>query len=390
MGEWNSEPIPVLKIRRRRSTIDEDSAKRKKKIKHIYEVESPPSSSSSVKDLFIPIGLFSPCITPFSTPITPGKSSKIFNFDDDDLNEQDVNETNPALQKTIIGTSREPGCSSDDEPIMKYEELVKILDVHVVVPPPSVGSPLSDQEVIITKETCDAHTQTEPSEFGTMSIPTIQEKTPKSEPTCSQYDRECFFLPYQPRKISGTSLGQHIIYHKYYQAIEVIKFDKSKEDKKMFPTKWLFITCLYWNEFRSEKVLARIGGKGNRMSSYDGVIVFIEVQDNGTIWATRNGTTVIIKYPDGSTGDLFQCNSSQVVRRTSGGTKYCVPTEDIAPDCPYWHNLVDKLEFKKTNKGFSKIVHSPDDDVSCMVCAEANGQIDVQRNNVRVRIRQGV
>lgn len=426
MGDRDPQPpLPVLKIRRRRKAIDENPDK-KRKSKPVYEVESPPGPSSPAQELVIPISILSP-------PITPGKPLQIFNFLKDDAEEQ--------------VSFRGPDESSDDEPLIRHKEPIDILNVEVVVPPPKTWS-TSNGGVIVVRQTCDAptqtesgpvmldnqtqtaretcehHTQTEPSlemicrqsrnastqtelwpetcssysqttpeipttsTYGAMTMPTSQEKTTELEPTGSQYDVPFLFKPYQPRRIAETSLGQHVIFHKYYEAIEIISFNKKDEEPGIFPTKWLFITCLYWDEFRSERVLARIGRKGNWPSSYDNVTCDIEVQDNGAIWATRNGTTVVIRYPDGSTGDIFQCNPSPVVKRTQGGAKNCVPTEDIALDCPYWHNVVDKLKFK-SRKGFSKIVGSPDDGVSCMVCVEENGQIDVQRNNVRVRIRVG-
>lgn len=195
------------------------------------------------------------------------------------------------------------------------------------------------------------------------------------------------FHPYEPRRIVGSKVGRHLTFYKYYEAIEIVGVGQGFK-ARVFPTEWIPITSKYWNEFRESRILQRIGGNGRWFSSYDDQSVLIQVQQNGTIWATRNQVTVIISYPDGSAGDIYQYPELEIIKDEKIVCS-SVPTEMIGPKCPYWHNLLCELTFPANGRGFSKLVRSPDDGVSCCAHIEVNSQIDVTRNGVRVRVREG-
>lgn len=195
------------------------------------------------------------------------------------------------------------------------------------------------------------------------------------------------YLPYQPRGLTGTLIGQHIVFYKYFEAIEVVDI-VGPPKPRVFPTHWISISSTYFDQARSPSVLARIGGNGEITSHHDYEKISVRVLPNGRILATRNGATVVIKYPDGSTGGFRQYRKFEIISSKPGPKQHCVPTEYIARDCPYWHNIMGTNIFPK-GQGYSKRIRSPDDGQLIMLHVEINGRVDVSRDNVRVRVREG-
>lgn len=194
------------------------------------------------------------------------------------------------------------------------------------------------------------------------------------------------YMPYEPIGITGTLVGKHIIYHKYYETIEVVRVDERYRQSKIFPTHWLGFNNPYWIDGTSPDFLATFNVTGHFKSSYDKEICEVVVEPSGRILATRDLVTVVIQYPDGGTGNIYQHPKLDVVNRKPPIGQDCVPTEFIPVDCPYWHNLMGTLTFKPT--GYTRIQRSPDDNIQCAVHILADGAVEVTRDGVRVRLRE--
>lgn len=196
--------------------------------------------------------------------------------------------------------------------------------------------------------------------------------------------------PYHPQSLEGVRLTDVFILYPLYEAIEVVDdMPWTLEQKRKFPTKWIPITSPYWDQFRSTAESYDLAEPRRCVSWMDDATVWVQ-KSNNHLYATRNGYKVIIRYPNGGTGNryryppLFELEPNEPIQflpRPNG-----VPVAFIPHDCPYWHHLFSKLTFSVVH-GFTKTEVSTVDPRQYLVLIETNGQVDVICQGRRFRVR---
>lgn len=174
-----------------------------------------------------------------------------------------------------------------------------------------------------------------------------------------------------------------------YCPIEVIGIDPLYVPKiKRFYTHWIGFSNPYWDPHKGYPERYFDGKPFETLNPYDGALVELTCFPNGSIHATREGTTVILQYEDkdyiyGFQPELPDADPPLFVRNFDD-KEDGVPTQFIELQSPYWSGLLYNVVQPTT--GLTLIRRSEYDGVKCYIFLESNGSVIVQRKFAKIQL----
>lgn len=401
-----SEPKPSCRISRRRTAVadpdpDWEKPKQKKQNKKIVKPKSIKIKNSGEAG---PSGMLTPPPTPsstgpifFVTPNSMGPLAELVAEVDSSKMKKRIRtpgERKEVLTTLLTGENKDRESSEEKTLLQKPRICLRPIDGpsmdKIRSPSPTVVRNIDVRVTTVpTTFKVSVETQTDNEKATVVGVSTQtnhREFMDRGSQTTSFPLPVTGLMPYQVRGLAGNLIARYVVFHKFYEAIEVLASYRGYERPRHYPTKWMGIMNPYWADILKPEKLERIGGRGEIESTYDRERVYIETQQDGSILATRQGDTVVVRYSNGTTGGYHQYSPLVPIDTVQCPRQNCVPTASINGDSPYWHNLMGDLVFP-SYRGYTKVVHSPDDGIRNAVKVEVNGQLEVIRDGVVIRLR---